>query len=90
MRSQTIGTSTSDIEVTNIDSHGLWLFIKDKEYFLSYEDYPWFKEAKVRDILNVELLHESHVYWPALDVDLTVGILEEPGRYPLMHEESNE
>lgn len=79
-----LGTSTSAVEVTNIDSHGLWLFVRDKEYFLSYEDYPWFKDAKVRDILDVELLHGSHVHWPALDVDLTVTMLEEPHRFPLI------
>ncbi|HCE43758.1 MAG TPA: hypothetical protein DET40_09435 [Lentisphaeria bacterium] len=29
------GKTTSAIEVTHIDSHGFWLFVQGKEYFLS-------------------------------------------------------
>jgi len=72
--------------VTNIDSHGLWLFVKEKEYFLPYEDYPWFRDAKVSDIINVQLLRGAHLYWPALDVDLSVESIENPGKFPLIAE----
>ena len=75
MKSPTLGLSISDVEVTNIDSHGFWILISAKEYFIPYDEFPWFKEAKVADILNVELLHESHLHWPSLDVDLTVDSL---------------
>jgi len=71
--------------VTSIDRHGLWLCVKGTEHFLSYEDHPWFREAKVRDILNVELLHEQHLHWPSLDVDLSVASLEDPGAFPLKY-----
>ena len=77
------GTSISQIEVTNVDSQGLWLFVEGREYFLSYEDFPWFKESKLADILHVELYSGGHLYWPALDVDLSTAILENPDRYPL-------
>ncbi|MBN2319081.1 MAG: DUF2442 domain-containing protein [Acidobacteria bacterium] len=77
------GTSISQIEVTNVDSQGIWLFVEEKEYFLSYENYPWFKESKLADILNVELYSGGHIYWPALDIDLSIKILENPQRYPL-------
>ena len=30
------GTNISTIEVTNISSHGFWIFAHDKEYFLSF------------------------------------------------------
>jgi hypothetical protein len=33
---------TVEVEVTNISAHGLWLLSRDKELFLSYEDFPWF------------------------------------------------
>ena len=84
MKSRKPGTSTCDVEVTNISAHGFWLFVEGKEYFLSYEEFPWFKEAKVADILNVQLHHKSHLHWPALDVDLCVESLENPGAYPLV------
>jgi hypothetical protein len=71
--------------VANIDSHGFWLLVRGKEYFLPYEDYPWFKDAKVSEILNVELHHKSHLHWPDLDVDLCVESLEHPDAFPLMY-----
>ncbi len=85
MKSQTLGTNTSEIEVLNIDSHGVWLYVRGKEYFLSYEEYPWFKEARIADIINVELLHDFHIHWPGLDVDLSLTSLEDPSKTPLVY-----
>ena len=85
MRSQEPGASTSDVEVANIDKHGVWLFVNGAEYFLPYTDYPWFKDAKVADILDVQLLHQEHLHWPALDVDLSVESLRRPDGYPLLY-----
>ena len=86
MTLQPRGTSTSDVEVTNLDKHGLWVYVQGKEYFLPYEEFPWFKDAKVCDVLNVVLLHEEHLHWPALDVDLCVASLKNPDAYPLKYE----
>ena len=78
--------STSDVEVANIDKHGLWVCARGAEYFLPYSEYPWFRDAKVADILDVELLHEDHLYWPSLDVDLSVKTLRDPEAYPLTYQ----
>lgn len=83
MSSKTLGKNISAVEVTNISSNGVWLLTGDKELFMSYEDFPWFKDAPVKKILNVEEPHEGHFYWPELDVDLTVEIIEHPERFPL-------
>ncbi len=85
MTLKTPGQNISEVEISHIDIHGLWLCIGDKEYFLPYDEYPWFKEAKVKDILNVQLLHEHHLYWPNLDVDLEIESLDEPQNYPLIY-----
>ena len=85
MRSQTLGSSISEIEISNISSHGLWVYVKGKEYFLPYDEYPWFKEAQIGDILEVELLHETHLHWPRLDVDLELACLGAPEQYPLIY-----
>lgn len=85
MKSRPLGTPTSDVEVANIDSHGIWLYVKGAEYFLPHADYPWFKEARVADILDVHLLREDHLHWPALDVDLSVESLRDPDAYPLVY-----
>jgi hypothetical protein len=85
MKSQQLGTPTSDVEVANIDAHGVWLYVQGAEYFLPYSDYPWFKDARVADILNVRLLHKDHLHWPTLDVDLSVKALRNPDAYPLVY-----
>ncbi|RMD51933.1 MAG: DUF2442 domain-containing protein, partial [Nitrospirae bacterium] len=53
------------------------------ELFLSYDDFPWFKDASVKKILNVKEVVPDHFYWPELDVDLSVEIIEHPDRFPL-------
>lgn len=79
------GKITSEIEVLNISMHGFWLYVKGKEYFLPYDDYPWFKDVKVSEILDVQLLHHSHLYWPQLDVDLDLNSFENLEQYPLVY-----
>ena len=78
-----LGSATSDTEVTNISRHGFWVLLGERELFLPFEEFPWFREASVEAILNVKRLREHHLYWPDLDVDLTVESIEHPDRYPL-------
>jgi len=84
MKSSTLGTNTSAVEVTHISAHGVWLLVKGGEHFLSYEDFPWFKDARVGDVLDVRLLHGTHLHWPKLDVDLSLKSIREPEAYPLI------
>ncbi|PYQ54919.1 MAG: DUF2442 domain-containing protein [Acidobacteria bacterium] len=84
MKSSALGTSTSDVEVTHISRHGFWLLLGDRELFLSFQDFPWFKEAPISAILNVEWPQPHHLYWPDLDVDLAVESIDHPDRYPLI------
>jgi hypothetical protein len=76
------GTDIS-VSIENITPFGIWLFVKGKEYFLSYQDYPFFKERTLKSIQNVQLLHGYHLHWPELDIDLEIDNLEHPERYPL-------
>ena len=84
MKSSTLGTNTSAVEVTHISAYGVWLLVRGGEHFLSYEDFPWFKDAKLGDILDVKLLHATHLYWPTLDVDLSLKSVQDPSSYPLV------
>ena len=84
MKSAKRGRDTSVVEVTNISVHGIWLFIKDREMFLPYEQFPWFQDAPVRKILHVEMPSEHHLHWPELDVDLDIDSLTHPDNYPLV------
>ena len=69
--------------VENITPFGIWVFVKDKEYFLSYKEFPCFKNKTLNAIQNVQLLHGYHLYWPELDIDLEIDNLENPAKYPL-------
>ena len=71
------------VEVTHISGNGVWMLVGDKEMFMSYDDFPWFKDAPVGKILNVEEPFPGHFYWPDLDIDLTNEIIEHPERFPL-------
>jgi hypothetical protein len=33
---------------------------------------------------DVQLLHSEHLYWPSLDVDLSLSIIEHPEKYKLI------
>jgi hypothetical protein len=77
------GTTASQAEVTNISQHGFWLLLDERELFLPFEEYPWFKRAPVEAILRLEQPQPGHLHWPDLDVDLSVDSIEHPERYPL-------
>ena len=84
MKSATPGQSTSPVEVTNVSPHGFWLFVGERELFVPFKEFPWFREASVREITNVQLPSPHHLYWPDLDIDLAVESLEHPEKYPLV------
>jgi len=81
--SAAVGQCTSEVEVTHISTHGIWLLSEDVEYFLPYDEFPWFKDVAIGRILNVEEPMPGHFYWPDLDVDLSVEAIEHPERFPL-------
>ena len=83
MTSQAPGKNTLAVEVTNISSHGIWLLTGDKELFMPYDEFPWFKDIPVGKIINVEEPTPGHFYWPELDVDLGIESIEHPERFPL-------
>ena len=85
MKSAKRGKDILEAEVSNISAHGFWLFVVDREYFLSFDEYPWFRNARVNHILHVQLLHGRHLHWPDLDVDLELESLADPGKYPLIY-----
>lgn len=77
------------MEVTNISRHGFWLLLDDRELVVTFAHFPWFGNAAVNQLLNVERPAEDHLYWPDLDVDLSVDSIEHPERYPLISKVSD-
>lgn len=83
MNSKQPGTHISPVEVTHVSGHGIWLLVEDRELFLPYVDFPWFREAAIGKVLNVEQPSPDHFYWPDLDVDLGLETIEHPEKFPL-------
>ncbi len=84
MTSARPGQSTSAVEVTNVSPHGFWLLVEQREYFVRFTDFPWFRNATITELMRVDLPSPHHLYWPDLDVDLAVESLDHPERYPLV------
>ena len=83
------GASTLEVEITNISKHGFWLLLGEEELFVPFSEFPWFKDASVSKLTNVEYPHPHHLYWPDLDVDLDVDSIRHPERFPLLANSSN-
>lgn len=79
------GTGILGAEVSHISAHGLWVLVGEREYLLSFAHYPAFSDAKVSELLDVNLLHGRHLRWDILDIDVDLGALEEPDKYPLVY-----
>ncbi|PXX73992.1 DUF2442 domain-containing protein [Rivihabitans pingtungensis] len=78
------GTITSVAEVTNISKHGFWLLLDEEELLLPFEKFPWFRSATIDQITTVERPSPEHLYWPGLDIDLTVQSIRQPEAFPLV------
>lgn len=77
-------SDTNAIEVSLVSNQGFWILIAEEELFLAYADFPWFKSATVEQITTVERPSENHLYWPILDVDLSIESIRNPDLFPLI------
>lgn len=78
------GIATLTAEVTHISQNGLWLLLGDEELLLTYEQFPWFRKATIDQLSHVERPTKDHLYWPELDVDLSVESIRKPSAFPLI------
>ena len=84
MKSEKPGSGILQATVENISENGFWIFLGDREVFVPFADFPWFSEATVAKILEVQRPSHDHLYWPALDIDLSLASIEHPERFPLL------
>ena len=80
MKSAALGRHISEAEVTNISKHGVWLLLADEELFVAFKDFPWFKDASIAEIIQVEWPQPHHLYWP----DLAVESIRHPENFPFI------
>lgn len=78
------GIATLDAEVTHLSPHGFWLLLGDEELAVPFSAFPWFKQATIEQIAEVQRPTANHLYWPQLDIDLSVDSLRQPEAFPLV------
>lgn len=78
------GHATSVAEVTHVSLHGFWLLLEDEELLVPFSGFPWFRRATIEQLTAVEWPTPDHLYWPALDVDLSVNSIRDPVAFPLI------
>jgi hypothetical protein len=78
------GTNTLAVEVTHVSTNGFWLLLGDEELLLPFSEFPWFRQATIQQLTTVEWPSQDHLYWPLLDVDLSVESIRHPESFPLV------
>ena len=78
------GIVTSEVEVTNISKHCFWVLLGNEELAIPFTEFPWFKDATIEQISDVQLPNANHLYWPKLDIDLSVESIRNPRNFPLV------
>lgn len=84
MKSAPHGPGILAAEVTNVSTHGFWILLADEELFLPFSEFPWFLGATIAAITHLERPSPDHLYWPDLDIDLSVESIRHPDRFPLV------
>ena len=79
-----LGSATSVAEVTHVSRHGFWLLLGGEELHVAFADFPWFRAATIEQITTLEWPTADHLYWPMLDVDLSVSSIRTPTNFPLV------
>lgn len=72
------------VEVANISTHGFWLLLGDAELAVPFSEFPWFKQATIEQLRDVQRPTEDHLHWPQLDVDLSVASIRRPEEFSLV------
>jgi len=84
------------VELTNVSPHGMWLLVDERELFLPFDAFPWFRKASIAQLFPwfrkasiaqlacIERPTPDHLRWPDLDVDLSIDSIDHPERYPLV------
>jgi len=72
------------VEVTTISESGFSVRVEGRELFVAFDQFPWFRHARVSDLFQVELVTPDQLRWPTIDADLSVRSIEHPEEFPLV------
>lgn len=78
------GENTSQVEILYLTRHGFSLVLDGEALPLRFADFPWFKGIPLEELRAVQRPAAGHLYWPALDVDLSLESIRDPAALPLV------
>ena len=78
------GSTTLAAEVTHVSKHGFWILLADEELLVPFDQFPWFRKATIEQISDVQWPTTDHLYWPGLDIDISVRSIRNPTAFPLV------
>jgi len=78
------GLSTSAVEVSVASKKGFWLLIDGEELYLPFSEFPWFQSGTIEQITTVQRPSKNHLYWPLMDIDLSIESIRHPEQFPLI------
>lgn len=64
--------------------HGFWLLLGGEQLLVRLSDFPWFRQATIDALTRVEWPSSDHLYWPQLDVDVSVRSIRSQADVPLV------
>lgn len=70
--------------ITDATEYGLLLLLDGQEVSLPFASFPWFHLASPEQRATIERSRPGHLYWPLLDVDLSVESIQNPTCFPLV------
>lgn len=76
-------TATLDADLVSVSPEGFTLSLGDREVFVDFELFPWFREATIDEIANVTRPDFDRLHWERLDVDLSIDAIEHSEHSPL-------
>lgn len=79
-----LGKNTSAIQILALDQHGFSLVVDGEELFVGFADFPWFDGVPLAQLREVQRPAQGHLYWPSLDIDLSVESIRNPAAFPLV------
>lgn len=76
--------SSAEVRILDASARGFWVDLGNEKLYAAYVDFPWFAGATLAQIEDVQRPSSDHLYWPALDIDLSVASLRDPAAFPLI------
>jgi hypothetical protein len=74
----------AEVRILDATEHGFWVDLGNEKLYAANADFPWFAGATLAQIEEVQRPSSDHLYWPTLDIDLSVASLREPAAFPLI------